>query len=435
MFYRHITSQVDESVFSVLYNTSEGRPNASIRQLFSVLVLKEGYGWSDAQLFEECRFNILAMRALGLMNLNDEVPTESTYYLFKQSLYAYQVQSGQDLVYETFANLTQGQAQHFGVVGDRIRMDSKLIGSNIATCCRLQLIVNCLRVFWQSLDGEQKSRLSDADQSEFEAISQQKPHQYIYGLSNDEKSQHLEALGVLLCRIQEAYTDSDSDHYGLLVRLLQDQYTVQSKTVLPKASKDISASSLQSPDDLDATYRKKGDQKVKGYNVNVTETCNEDGVNLVTDVKVEPANAPDNEFVQPAIETTEDIVGKVKEVSMDGAYNDADNTEYAEREGKQFHFTGLQGAPGRFIYERTEQGVEVTDRNTGEVLIATQYKAGKYKIILRVHARIESHFCWFEGIVPIRAGFMPFERQFLHIGIGDLFSFCVMLAHQARSYA
>ena len=54
---------------------------------------------------------------------------------------------------------------------------------------------------------------------------------------NDEKSQHLEAFGVLLCRLQEAYTDSDSDHYGLLVRLLQDQYTVQSKTVLPKHPK------------------------------------------------------------------------------------------------------------------------------------------------------------------------------------------------------
>ena len=79
VFYRHLTSQVDESVFSVLYNASQGRPNASIRQLFSMLVLKEGYGWSDAQLFDECRFNILTMRALGMMNLNDEVSTESTY--------------------------------------------------------------------------------------------------------------------------------------------------------------------------------------------------------------------------------------------------------------------------------------------------------------------------------------------------------------------
>jgi len=105
VFYRHITSKVNESVFSVLYNALKGRPNASTRQLFSMLVLKEGYGWSDAQLFEECRFNILTMRALGMMNLNDEVPTESTYYLFKHSLYDYQRQTGQDLVSDTFASL------------------------------------------------------------------------------------------------------------------------------------------------------------------------------------------------------------------------------------------------------------------------------------------------------------------------------------------
>jgi hypothetical protein len=212
-------------------------------------------------------------------------------------LYAYQLQSGQDLVSETFAGLTQGQAHHFGVVGDRIRMDSKLIGSNIATCCRLQLIVRCLRMFWQSLAEEQKSRVSAGEQSALEAISRQKPHQYIYGLSNEEKSQHLNALGVPLFRLQEAYSDSDSEYYRLVVRLLQDQYTVQSETVLPKASKEIAPTSLQSPDDAEATYRKKGDQKVKGYSVNVTETCNEDGLNLVTDVTVKPANAADNDFV------------------------------------------------------------------------------------------------------------------------------------------
>ena len=43
VFYRHITSQVDEEVFSVLYDLKQGRPNASIRQLFSMLILKEGY--------------------------------------------------------------------------------------------------------------------------------------------------------------------------------------------------------------------------------------------------------------------------------------------------------------------------------------------------------------------------------------------------------
>ncbi len=126
LFYQHITSGIDEDVFSVLFDPGIGRPNAPIRQLAAMMVLKEGFGWSDAQLFEQCRFNILAMRALGLMNLSDEAPVESTYYLFKQSLYAYQLKTGRDLFGETFSSLTKTQADAFGVLGQQIRMDSKL---------------------------------------------------------------------------------------------------------------------------------------------------------------------------------------------------------------------------------------------------------------------------------------------------------------------
>jgi hypothetical protein len=383
LFYQHITSQVDEEVFGVLFDSNTGRPNAPIRQLVSMMILKEGFGWSDAQLFEQCRFNILVMRALGLMNLSDEVPVESTYYLFKQSLYAYQLKTGQDLVGETFFNLTKTQANAFDVVGQQIRMDSKLIGSNIATCCRLQLVVGCLQGFWGSLDQDQKGRLSVQDQEVLEALVKVKPHQIVYRLTRNEKGEKLEELGLLLSRLQETYTDQDSDQYGLIVRVFADQYTVLSpqEEVCPKPSKEISSTSLQSVNDQDATFRRKGEDKVKGYSANLTETCNEAGLNLITDVEVKPATAPDNEFVQPAVERTQQVVGSVLEVSMDGAYNDAQNSEYAKEEGKKFHYTGLQGRQGRFIYQRTPEGVEVIDRGTGEVQLATEYKPGKYKII------------------------------------------------------
>ncbi len=75
LFYQHITSKVDEDVFSVLFDPNIGRPNASIRHLVSMMILKEGFGWSDAQLFEQCRFNILVMRAFGeiLSRVVDEI--------------------------------------------------------------------------------------------------------------------------------------------------------------------------------------------------------------------------------------------------------------------------------------------------------------------------------------------------------------------------
>ena len=125
VFYDHVTSKVDEPVFSVLYSASRGRPNASIRILVAMLILKEGFGWSDEKLFEQCEFNILVMRALGLSNFDDEVPVASTYYLFKQSLFSYQLEHGCDLMSETFEKLTQDQAGELGTRGDFIRMDSK----------------------------------------------------------------------------------------------------------------------------------------------------------------------------------------------------------------------------------------------------------------------------------------------------------------------
>ena len=53
-----------------------------------------------------------------------------------------------------------------------------------------------------------------------------------------------------------------------------------------KEVKEIQADSLQSPHDQDAAFRNKGGTKVQGYSVNLTETCNKDELNLITDVKV-----------------------------------------------------------------------------------------------------------------------------------------------------
>ena len=58
-----------------------------------MLILKEGFGWSDSELYEASRFNMLVMNALGLSNASDEVPVELTYYDFKKKLYEYQLKT------------------------------------------------------------------------------------------------------------------------------------------------------------------------------------------------------------------------------------------------------------------------------------------------------------------------------------------------------
>ncbi len=105
VFYSDVTSQIDESLFEPMYAQS-GRPNAPIRVLVAMIILKEGQEWTDEQMYENCRYNIAIMRALGLTNLNDEVPVPSTYYDFKVRLSNYWEENGVNLFSKLFGTIT-----------------------------------------------------------------------------------------------------------------------------------------------------------------------------------------------------------------------------------------------------------------------------------------------------------------------------------------
>ena len=140
-FHQQITLRIDESIYSVLFNDTMGAPNSPISVLVSMMILKEAFGWSDSQLYEQCEFNLLVRAALGLVNINDSVPVESTYYLLRKRIYDHQRLSDEDLMEKVFKNITCEQIKAFGVKGDYIRMDSKLIGSNIAMYSRYEQIL------------------------------------------------------------------------------------------------------------------------------------------------------------------------------------------------------------------------------------------------------------------------------------------------------
>jgi len=380
VFRTYITSQIDESIFAQLFNEDNGRPNASIRVLVAMNILKEGHGWSDEQLFEQARFNVLVMNALGLSNLDDEVPTESTYYLFRQKLYLHQIQTGEDLHGECFKQLTKNQAELFGVNGQKIRMDSKLSGSNIATCSRLQLVINCIQVFYKNLNEDSRVKIPECHQELLQIILQKSAGQIVFRLSLEEKSEYLEKLGVMLMDFQTLYSEKESSKYFLIQRIFEEQYSVFEEEIKLKPNSEITAKSIQSIHDLEATYRNKDKQKIQGYSINVTETCNDDGLNLITHTKVKESTTPDTEFMQEAIEASEQIVGNVEESYQDGAYHSQANDKYAEKNNKQFYFTGLQGAKGRYEFEEKDNELLVKDSKTGKVQVAKKIKENRYRI-------------------------------------------------------
>ena len=376
-FRKQVVMRVDETIFSVLFNNATGAPNAPIRTLVSMMILKEAFVWSDSQLFENCRFNLLVRSSLGLFNMNDELPAESTYYLLRKRIYVYQKQTGEDLIGKTFAYITSGQIKDFDVNGQSIRMDSKLFGSNIAVFSRYQIIHQTLCMFFGSLDRASKSLLSGEELELLEKLSAEEPLKTVYRSTREELRQRLQPIGILIFRLLNLFGNLSTDSFQLLRRVFEEQYkVVEGQQIELRPKEEISSSSVQSPHDPESAYRNKGDQQVKGFSVNITETCSEDNLNLITSVIVEKANTPDTTFVEPALQATMEVTSQmVEKVYADGAYQSPSNDACCEN--IDMIFTGIQGADPKYDLEMTAEGLLVTDVQTGETLNAVLVKKQK----------------------------------------------------------
>lgn len=408
-FYREITSRINESIFSPLYVSDNGRPNASIRILVGMLILKEGNDWTDEQLFESCDYNILISYALGLTNLSDSVPSPATYYNFKLALLEYEQSKGINLLEKCFQSLTKDQILRYQVSGASVRMDSKLIQSNVAKNTRLQLCLGVLVKFHKSLDDQSISLLTQSDKVLLEEISSKSVEAYTYRLNKQSAAERLEAFGGLLFRLLDLYKDIQSEEYNLLKRLWEDHFELvqagdesqdgQHQIPKPKNTKGQSGSTLQSVHDPDAAYRNKPGSKkqvITGFVCNITETCavpsepkqgepKEKPLNLITDVQTEKATFSDDKFFLPAIENTRKLLQEeIENALTDGAYNSIINEQFSNFDEASFNWylTAMQGAAGNFEFEQIdEQTYQVTDRRDGIVQTTTLIDKGKYRIV------------------------------------------------------
>jgi len=327
---------------------------------------------------------------------------ESTYYLLRKRIYDHQKQSGEDLMGNVFAHITSEQIKEFNVNGRSIRMDSKLIGSNIAIFTRYEIIHQTLCMFYKSLDKAAKSKLFVVDRKQLELLMKEESSKTVYHSTKDELRGRLQTIGILICNLLDQLEYLQTELYHLLQRVFNEQYKViDYEQIELRPKEEISSSSLQSPHDPESAYRNKGDQMVKGYSVNITETCSNDNLNLITNVIVEKANTPDTVFVEPAIEATIEVTGQtVEKVYADGAYQSPDNDACCEN--IDMVFTGIQGFESKYDLEMTPEGLLVTDTKTGEQIKAVLVKKHKNSKEDRWRITTPSGYYYF-GQLAIRA--------------------------------
>jgi len=399
----HVTNRIDEELFRPLFKDNFGSPNAPIRILIGMMILKEAQGWSDSQLFEHSRFNILVRSALGMSNIDDSPPAESTYYLLRNRIVCWEKEGNENLIEKVFSQVTKSQAAEFNINGKKIRMDSKLLGSNIARYSRYELIHESIRMAYNSLKSSIDCFLVESEIKYLEGIQSESGDKVSYRSNKSEIETKLSQLGAIIFKIIKKMGDNSSSCIQTLVRVFNEQYQVFDDTVIARPKHEISAKSVQSPHDTDCHYRKKGDNQEKGYSINIAETCDDvvhqeateecsaaeelqdsvknNPLNLVTCVQVEAASAADCDFFQPAIEATQQVVTKkIETVNIDGAYHSEDNQDYCQENSIDLITGAIKGKPSRYDITQDEKGhVTVTDLTTNtdiEVRQVTSRKKG-----------------------------------------------------------
>ena len=325
-----ITERIDEEIFRPLFCNDNGAPNSSIRLLIAMMILKEAQGWSESQLFENAQYNLLVRSALGLVNFDEPIPAESTYYLLRKRIVDRELADLGNLMEEVFASITKSQIMEFQINGNKIRLDSTLVGSNIAWYGRYTLIHETLRLAYTSAKSQIESFLTTSEIEVLRQLSIESGDNVSYHNNKSSLESRLIDLGTIIYKIITHTQSTDTKHLEILHRVFYEQYEIVDGQVKPLRKQSIKASSVQSPHDPDCHFRTKGETDVKGYSVNLTETCGEDNdVNLITNIMVEPATISDVDFLQPAIEATQSILqDKIESINSDGAYHNPENQDY-----------------------------------------------------------------------------------------------------------
>ncbi len=383
-FFREVTCNIDEEIFRPLFaegreGGKDGRPNAPIRILIAMSILKEGSGCSDEALFENCCFNMLYRSALGLVTLQEQCPSIDSYYTLRRNMVKYQEETGIDLFDKCFKGITRKQALEYRISGKAVRMDSKLISSNIAWYSRYEIIHETLK---------KEVSLSEIESIEDQLLREQALEFYnedarktVYRTDSETMGKRLLTLGLVIDHILSHTIAEDKP---LLRRVFSEQYDkAEDGTVSVRDKKLVSAKSVQNPNDPDAEYRGKAGKKVKGFSTNITETCDEEGKpNIITHVDVEGATTADNTYVESGVKGSEEVTGnKVETLHSDGAYQSEDNRKFTAENDIDFVANGIQGKPSRFDLEQTDDNaLLVTDKRTGEVINAIPVNDGMWKI-------------------------------------------------------
>jgi hypothetical protein len=300
VFYREFFCRLDEEPFAVLYADIPSRPNIPVNVLVGLEYLKAGNGWTDEEMYEAFLYNLQVRFALGYDEFGKGYFDLRTLYYFRERLSRYMQATGINLLDQAFEQVTDQQIAAFRLKTGKQRMDSTQVASNIRRMGRVQLLVEVLQRVQRMLNESDQERYA----ADFAPYVQGHAGQYVYHMKTDETDTHLQRIGEfmqrLLVELKPVYAGEPV--YQVLERVFGEHFQLERKAVVTKPNQALSATSLQSPDDLEATFREKRGKGYQGYVANLSETCDpQNPLQLITKVQTASNNTDDSQLLAEAL--------------------------------------------------------------------------------------------------------------------------------------
>jgi hypothetical protein len=325
-FYELIFSKIREEEFSCLYSEIFSRPNAPINCIIGAILLQHKHHWTIKELFDNIKFNLLTKVALGLQTIHEVPFNQATFFNTQNRLNDYFVKTGINLLEKLFDHLTEDQLKTLKIKTNIQRTDSFQAASNIRRYSRLQLLVEMLIRIHRVLGEDDRTLFDDI----FAPYVKKTSGQFIYRLDQVEIHSELENIG---CIYQRIYAElfpryHDIEVFKIFERVYIEHFTVVDEKIRLIETTTLSTDSLQSPDDLDATYVKKNNTSYRGYVVNIVETCNpENQLNLITDICVSANNVDDSKNLGERLDVLKEKTPDINELHNDAGYGSKENDE------------------------------------------------------------------------------------------------------------
>jgi len=329
IFYREVFARIDEASFSVLYSDKDSRPNVPINLLVGLEIIKAGRGWSDEELYEHFHFDVQVRYALGYRTLGEGDFAIRSLYYFRERLSKYYLKTGINLLERAFRDVTKAQITALSVRTGMQRMDSTQIASNIVNSSRLSLLVEGIQRTKRIISEEDAKRLEET----YAPYAKGSSKQYSYRIKGkDANKKHLQKVGkTMQYLLEELKTDyAEETSYQVLSRLFSEHFKLVEDEPKLKEKGEISSGTLQSLDDLEASFRKKAGKSYRGYVANIAETCDPaNDLQLITMVQVEANNVSDDKMLADALPELKEEM-EVETMRVDGGYGGEKSDPVAE---------------------------------------------------------------------------------------------------------